>query len=107
MRNILSFLRSRRVELLGLTVLGLTQTGCAHPVWVEPSVAIHARVGVPVHAPIYGPPGVLVAPSPVWIAPPGAVVVSPRVFIPAQIGRPHGQEGRRAHQRRHDHKHWR
>ena len=103
MRTVLSFLRSRAVLLLGLVALGATQTGCAHTVWMEPSVVVQARVGGPVHGPaygtgyghVYGPPPVVVASAPIWMPPPPAVVIAPRVLMPAPV---HGSWGwRREH----------
>lgn len=97
--KMLSFLRSRAAWLLGVAVLGLSQVGCAHPVWVEPSVAVHARVGGPVYGPVYGPPPVVVAQPPVWVpAPP--VFVPPRVVVPAYVDRPAWGHGHHHHQGR-------
>ena len=114
MRPLLTFLRSRAALLLGLATLGLVQTGCAHPVWVEPSVQV--RVGGPVYrqvygtspgvvyGPVYAPPPVVVATAPVWGPPP--VVVPPRVWVPAPMYRPGwGHGGWHGH--RHGHGDWR
>ena len=112
MKTALTFLHSRAAVLLSLAALGLAQTGCAHPVWVEPSVQM--RVGGPVYGPVYGPspsvvhgsvygsvysaPPVVVATAPVWGPP--AVIVPPRVVLPAPVHRPgwgHGQRGWHGH----------
>lgn len=110
MPNILSCLRSRAGGLWALMLLGLGQAGCAHPVGVEPSVGVHARVGGygPVYGPVYGPapvygpvyaPPVVVRPAPVWVAPApmygpprivGPVVVNPKFAGPHWHGRPGG-----------------
>lgn len=79
MRSFLSLVRTRNAALLGVCALALTQAACAHPVVVEPSVVVQARLGGPVYgsiyAPLYGPPPVVVAPPPVWVAPPPPVVM--------------------------------
>ena len=106
MKTALTFLRTRAAVLLSLAALGLSQTGCAHPVWVEPSVQV--RVGGPVYGPVYGPapaavygqvygsvystPPVVVATAPVWRPP--AVVIPPRVVVPAPVYRPGWGHGR-------------
>ena len=106
MTTALTFLRSRAAVLLSLAALGLAQTGCAHPVWVEPSVQV--RVGGPVYGPVYGPgpgvvqgsvygsvystPPVVVATAPVWGPP--TVIVPPRVVVPAPVYRPGWGQGR-------------
>ena len=73
MRSFLKLLRSRIAALLGACGLVLTQAACAHPVVVEPSVVVQARLGGPVYGsvvtPVYGSAPVVVAPSPVWMAP--------------------------------------
>ncbi len=74
MRSFLSLVRSRTAALLGVCALALTQAACAHPVVVEPSVVVQARLGGPVYgsiyAPVYGPPPVVVSPHPhIWMAP--------------------------------------
>lgn len=62
---------SRAMTLFGLLGLGVVQTGCAHPVVVEPQVVVHASVGYPrAYAPLVVMPRVLVAPPPVLYAPP-------------------------------------
>jgi hypothetical protein len=86
---------SRPLALLGLLGLALMQGGCAHPVFVEPSVSVHSRIG---HAPVYGhvgvpgpvyygPPRVIHAPPPpprvIYVPPPPPrVVVVPQVHVP-------------------------
>jgi hypothetical protein len=65
---------SRSWAWLGLLGLGLMQGGCAHPVFVEPSVSVHSRIG---HAPVYGHVGV---PGPVYYAPPRVIYAPPRVI---------------------------
>src|SRR5574343_2089811 len=86
MRSFLSLVRTRTAALLGVCALALTQAACAHPVVVEPSVVVQARLGGPVYgsiyAPLYGPPPVVVAPQPIWVAPPPAVVVPSRGWMP-------------------------
>ena len=105
MQTVLSFLRARAVLLLGLVALGGTQTGCAHTVWMEPSVVVQARVGGPVYGPVYGPPPVVVAQAPVWMPPP--VVMAPRVIMPAPVYRPGWRGERRGHGHGHGHEGWR
>ena len=89
---------SRPLALFGLLGLALMQGGCAHPVFVEPSVSVHSRIG---HAPVYGhvgvpgpvyyaPPRVIHAPPPpprvIYVpSPPPRVVYVPRAHPPAQI----------------------
>ncbi|WP_291914202.1 hypothetical protein [Limnohabitans sp.] len=74
---------SRPLAWLGLLGLALMQGGCAHPVFVEPSVSVHSRIG---HAPVYGhvgvPGPVYYAPPRVIYAPPPRVVVVPQVHVP-------------------------
>ena len=108
MRSLLKLLRSRTAVLLGVCGLALTQAACAHPVVVEPSVAIHARLGGPVYgsiyAPLYGSPPVVMAPQPIWGAPPPAVVVPSRGWMPH--GHHHKWHGHGwDHGRSHKHKH--
>lgn len=85
MRPLLSLIRSRTAAVLGVCGLALMQAACAHPVMVEPSVVVQARLGGPVYgsvyAPLYGPPPVVVAPQPMWVGPP-PLVVSPRAWVP-------------------------
>ena len=87
---------SRPLALLGLLGLALVQVGCAHPVFVEPSVSVHSRIG---HAPVYGHVGV---PGPVYYAPPRViyapppprVVVVPRGHVPRiHVPRVHVPQG--------------
>ena len=99
---------SRSLAWLGLLGLGLMQGGCAHPVFVEPSVSVHSRIG---HVPVYTQVGV---PGPVYYAPPRViyvppppprVVVVPRVYLPqghppAQIWGHVHDRGHRGHERR-------
>ena len=86
MKSILAFVRSRSALLAGVLGMALVQTACAHPVAVQPSVVVQARLGGPVYgtvmtAPVYGgaygavygPPSVVMAPQPVYVAPPVAV----------------------------------
>jgi hypothetical protein len=105
MQAFLSLLRSRALSLSGLVALGLAQTACAHPVWVEPSVVVHARVGGPVHGTVYGtvygPAPVVVAPPAIWMPP--SVVVPARVYMPAPA--PIYRYGHRSEHRGHGHKH--
>ena len=102
MHSLVSFLRTRAVLWLGLMALGGTQAGCAHTVWAEPSVVVHARVGGPVYGAVYGPAPVVVMPAPVWVPPP-RVVVTPPVILPVPSYNQDGWEGRRGY--RHGHKH--
>lgn len=95
----------RKALLVGSLVLGLTQVGCAHPVFVEPSVVIHSRVGqFPVHAQIGLPGPMIYAPPPRVIyapPPPPRVVFVPRVHAPVYAWG-HGHDGRqRVYERRH------
>jgi hypothetical protein len=77
---------SRAMALLGLLGLGVVQTGCAHPVVMEPSVVFSSQIGhapvyaqVGVHGPvIYGPPRMIYAPPP-----PPRVIYAPQVYSPA------------------------
>ncbi len=88
---------SRSVAWLGLLGLALVQVGCAHPVFVEPSVSVHSRIG---HAPVYGHVGV---PGPVYYAPPRVihappppprVVYVPQVHVPrVHVPRVHVPQG--------------
>ena len=109
MQTVLSFLRSRAVQCLGLIALGATQAGCAHTVWAEPSVVVQARVGGPVYGTVYGAAPVVVSPAPVWMPPPPQVVMAPRVIMPAPVYRPGGWGERRGHGHGHGHGHggWR
>ena len=105
MRTILSYLPARALWLLGLLGLGLAQTGCAQPIWVEPSVVVQARVGGPVYGPampMYGPSAVVVAQAPVWGGMPAPVYVPPRVVMPAPVYRPGWWGGYPGH---HHHEH--
>jgi hypothetical protein len=95
---------SRAMALLGLLGLGFAQVGCAHPVVVEPSVAVHSRIG---HFPVYAQVGV---PGPVIYAPPPRVIYAPPppprvVYVPRVVtpvyGLGHGHERRWGHERRH------
>ena len=73
---------AKKLGLLGLLSLGLVQGGCAHQVWVEPSVVVSSRLGqVPVTVQV-GVPGVVVMPQPygVYAAPPPRVVYAPPVY---------------------------
>jgi hypothetical protein len=86
---------SRPLALLGLLGLALMQGGCAHPVFVEPSVSVHSNIG---HAQVYGhvgvpgsvyygPPRVIHAPPPpprvIYVPPPPPrVVYVPQVHVP-------------------------
>jgi hypothetical protein len=73
---------SRSLAWLALLGLGLMQGGCAHPVFVEPSVSVHSRIG---HAPVYGHVGV---PGPVYYAPPRVIYAPPpplRVVVVPQV----------------------
>jgi hypothetical protein len=92
----------------------LMQGGCAHPVFVEPSVSVHSRIGhaqvyghVGVPGPVYyGPPRVIYAPPPpprvIYVPPPPPrVVFVPRAHPPAQIwghGHDRGQRGQERRQ---------
>ena len=93
MRSLLSLIRTRTLALLGACGLTLTQVACAHPLVVEPSVVVQARIGGPVYgsvyAPLYGAPPVVVAPAPVWMAPPPPVVLAPSAWMPP-VHRHHG-----------------
>lgn len=96
-----SAFRSRVLGLLGLCGLALGQTACAHPVAVEPSVVVHARLGgpvygsvhVPIVGPVYGPPPVLIVP------PPRVIHAPPRAWVPPGH-RHHGHGHGRWHERR-------
>jgi hypothetical protein len=76
---------SRKFLLLGGLALGLSQVGCAHPLVVQPSVAVSSRIG---HFPVYaqvGIPGpvVMVPPPRVIYAPPPRVIYAPPVYYRA------------------------
>jgi hypothetical protein len=78
---------SRALGLLGWLGLGFVQAGCAHPVVVAPSVAVHSRIGhFPVHAQVGVPGVVMYAPAP------PRVVYVPRVDVPV-----HGWRHRHDH----------
>ena len=62
---------SRPLALFGLLGLALMQGGCAHPVFVEPSVSVHSRIG---HFPVYSQVGV---PGSVYYGPPPRVIYVP------------------------------
>lgn len=62
---------SRAMALLSLLGLGFVQVGCAHPVYVEPSVVVHSRVG---QYPVYAQVGV---PGPVIYRQPQVIYVPP------------------------------
>jgi len=98
---------SRKALLTASLVLGLTQVGCAHPVYVEPSVVVHSRLGhFPVHAQIGVPGQVIYAPPPRVIyapPPPPRVVYVPRVYAPVYGWGP-GYDG---HQRGHERRYYR
>ena len=74
----------RTLGLLGFLELGLIQAGCAHPVFIEPSVVVHSRVGhFPVQAQIGVPGPVIYAPPPRLIyvpPPPPRIVYAPTVY---------------------------
>lgn len=113
MRSLVFPIRSRVATLMGVCALALLQTACAHPMVVQPQVAVQARWGGPVYGsvyagPMYGPAPVVVAPQPVWMPPP-AVVMAPRVMLtpPAHYapshhhGHGHGQGFNHGWSRRH------
>ena len=121
MRQALSILRTRAALLLGLAALGLVQTGCAHPVWVEPSVQV--RMDGPVYGQVYGTspgvvfggaygsvygsvysPPVVVPAAPAWGA---SVLIVPRVVVPEPVHRPGWGHRGGWHPRGHHHGHWR
>jgi hypothetical protein len=105
MRTVLSLLRPRAVWLLGLMALGVAQTGCAQPIWIEPSVVLQARVGGPVYGPAYGQAAVVVAPPQVWMPPPPPMVMAPPVVMPGPIYRPGWWGGRREHEHEYEREH--
>ena len=86
-------------------LLGLAQAGCAHPVFVEPSVMVHSRFGlVEVHAQTGGsqvihapPPRVIYLPPP-----PPLVVYVPPIYRPA----PAWHHGHNGHEDRSDRGRW-
>jgi hypothetical protein len=76
---------SRPLAWLGLLGVALMQAGCAHPVYVEPSVSVHSLIG---HAQVYGHVGV---PGPIYYAPPRVVYAPPpppRVIYVPQVHGP-------------------
>lgn len=87
---------ARKGLLMCSLLLGLAQAGCAHPVFVEPSVLVHSRFGlVEVHAQTGGrqvihapPPRVIYLPPP-----PPLVVYVPQIHRPAPVWH-HGHKGR-------------
>jgi hypothetical protein len=90
---------SHKALLMGSLVLGLTQVGCAHPVFVEPSVVVHSRLGhFPVQTQIGMPGQVIYAPPPrVIYVPPPRVVYAPQIYRPAPVwqhGHDRGDGGR-------------
>lgn len=80
---------SRAAYLLGLLGAAFAQTGCAHPVMVEPSVVIHSRIG---HPQVYAHPApsvvyypqVMVRPAPMY-----APQMMP-IYKPPSIQQHHG-----------------
>ncbi len=103
MRSFFKFCCSRPAALLGVCGLALTQAACAHPVVVEPSVVVQARLGGPVYgsiyAPLYGAPQVMIAqPAPVWVAPPPPVVMPYGAWVPPGHRHRHGHERHREHE---------
>lgn len=96
---------SRAIALFGLLGLGLVQVGCAHPVVVEPSVAVHSRIG---HFPVYAQVGV---PGPVIYSPPPRVIYAPPppprvVYVPQVHGPAYGWgHGHGRHFKGHERKH--
>lgn len=107
MKNTVSVLRSRAVWCLGLLAVAASQSGCAHPVWVQPQVAVQAQMGGPVYAPmpggVYGSATVVMPPSPVWV-PPSPVYVPPRVIVPAPVPMPMYRYGWGEGHHRHEHR---
>ena len=88
MKTLFTQLRTRAALWLGLAAMALSQSGCAHPVMVQPSVVVQARVGGPAYATahgtvVYGPPPVVMAPAPIWLPPPPPVVMAPPMVLPA------------------------
>lgn len=80
----------RKMGLLGCLALGLTQVGCAHPVMVEPSVAISSHIGYPsVYAQVQVPGPMVVMPSPraIYMPPPPPRVVYAQPMYAPQIYR--------------------
>jgi hypothetical protein len=81
---------SKAVYVLGLLGAAFTQTGCAHPVMVQPSVMIQPSVG---YAQVYGHQQVypqVYGHQPVYAQPYGAarVIVMPRVVPPVVYSPP-------------------
>jgi hypothetical protein len=102
---------SRAMGLLGLLALGVVQGGCAHPVFVEPSVTVHSRIGhFPVHAQVGMPGPVIYSPPPrvIYAHPPHVIYAPPPpprvVFVPQVVasvdGWRHGHDRRWGHERR-------
>lgn len=84
--SVLTLIRSRAATLVSVCGLALMQTACAHPVVVQPSVAVQGHLGGPLYGSIYAgpmhaPAPVVVAPRPVWVLPP-PTVMPPRVMLP-------------------------
>lgn len=130
MTSVIQPFLTRAMALCACLGLGFVQTGCAHDVWVEPSVVVHSRMGhVPGHFPGHfsvqaqvGIPGAVVfAPAPQVFyapAPPPRVVYLPQVIAPVHVwghdrhrrvqeernrwGPEHGRGGYRAHDGRND-----
>lgn len=101
MSTLMFKIRSRKALFMCSLVLGLIQVGCAHPVFVEPSVIVHSRIGqFPVHAQVGFPGPVIHAPPPrVIYAPPPRVIYAPPppprvVFVPRVYAPVHGWEHR-------------
>jgi hypothetical protein len=115
MRTVLSMLPHRIRIWTGAVVCALSQAACAHPVVVQPGVAIQVRPAMPVPAPVYGPlhgpfngpfnghvhghihgaygwPPVVVAPPVVWVPP-------QRLLVPEPVPRPWGHGHRHGHAR--------
>ena len=99
--SVLTLIRSRAAMLVSVCGLAIVQAACAHPVAVQPSLAVHGHLGGPVYGsiyagPIYAPPPVVVAPRPVWVVPspmvmPSRVMPPPHAFHPHRHHRSHGQ----------------
>jgi hypothetical protein len=104
MRTLLSVLSSRFLMLVGGAVLAISQVACAHPVVVQPGVAVRAHPSGAVYAQVYGQvysqPPVVVTRAPLWLPPPRVVVPMPGYGPGWHGGRwlrrehHHGQHGR-------------
>jgi hypothetical protein len=114
MTSVFKHFVTRAMGLCTLLVMGFVQTGCAHEVFVEPSVVVHSRMGhMPSHFPGHfsvqaqvGIPGAVVFASPPQVIyvpapPPARVLYLPPGMAPVHAGgHGHGHDRHRRVQER-------